>query len=329
MSQAVGAKDRADTPPLDELVRMYSRMVLIRTFEQSSERLHVNSKLSGPFHSSMGQEAVAVGVCSALREDDVITSTHRGHGHLLAKGAQMPQMLAELGGRTAGLSAGRAGSMHLADLAIGAIGENGIVGASIFLGVGAALGFQLEGVDRVSVAFFGDGAVGQGVLYECLNLAAIWQLPVVFVCEDNQYAHSFASRRLANGGDITRRAETFGIPARLVDGIDALEVRRAAEEAAARARAGDGATVIQARCYRWRGHNIGDGDHLYRPKEEVREARKRDPLDVMRAHIQAIEPSVDFEAIRTEAERAFVDAWSYVESSEVPGPEVVFRDLPA
>jgi pyruvate dehydrogenase E1 component alpha subunit len=219
--------------------------------------------------------------------------------------------------------------MHLADPGIGAIGENGIVGASIFLGTGAALGFQLEGVDRVAVAFFGDGAIGQGILYECLNLAAIWKLPAVFVCEDNQYAHSFASKRLANEGDITARAKTFGIPASRVNGIDALEVRLAAEDAVARARSGDGATVIQALCYRWRGHNLGDGDHLYRPKEEVREARKRDPLAVMRAHIEAVDPSVDLDAIRAEAEQAFADAWTFVESSDAPRPGVVFRDLPA
>jgi pyruvate dehydrogenase E1 component alpha subunit len=238
-------------------------------------------------------------------------------------------MLAELGGRESGYGRGKAGSMHLADLQIGAIGENGVVGASIFLGTGAGLGFQLEGSDRVAVAFFGDGAIGQGILYECLNLAAIWRLPVVFVCEDNQYAHSFASRRLSNGGDVTQRAETFGVPAQRVDGLDVLQVRRAVEPAIGRARAGEGPGLVQALCYRWRGHNLGDGDHLYRPKEEVREARKKDPLAVMRDHIKAVDPTTDLDAVRARAEQTFADAWAFAESSAAPDPAVVFRDLPA
>jgi len=205
--------------PPEQLQEMYRLMVAIRTFEEGVERLHKRGLLVGPFHSSVGQEAVAVGVCTALRQDDVITSTHRGHGHLIAKGAQVKRILAELAGRATGYCRGRGGSMHLSDISVGAIGEDGIVGGSIFLATGAALGFQLEGSDRVAVAFFGDGAVGQGIFHECLNLAAMWSLPVVFVCENNQYAHSFPARRLANAGEVAdwpqRFSRRYG-PARLL-----------------------------------------------------------------------------------------------------------------
>jgi TPP-dependent pyruvate/acetoin dehydrogenase alpha subunit len=311
-----------------ELKQMLERMVLIRTFETMAEQLHAKGELSGPFHSSMGQEAVAVGVCSALREDDVITSTHRGHGHLIAKGADMKLMLAELAGREDGLGRGKSGSMHLVDTGVGAIGENGIVGASVFLATGAALGFQLEGSERVAVGFFGDGGVGQGVLYECLNLASIWSLPVVFVCEDNAYAHSFASRRLSLEGDLVEKARGFGIHADLVDGTDAVEVRGAAARAVEQARSGLGPQVLQAKCYRWKGHNMGDAHHLYRPREEVAGARNRDPLDVMIAHIRTHEPSFDPAVTHEEASAAFDHAWRFAGGSGAPTLDVVHEDVP-
>lgn len=329
MGRGRAATPHVEAPERSDLLDMYERMLLIRTFELGAERLYMEGLLAGPFHSSVGQEAVAVGVCSSLRRDDVITSTHRGHGHLIAKGASIGRMLAELGGRTTGYGRGKSGSMHLVDAAIGAIGENGIVGASIFLGTGAALGFQMGGSDRVAVAFFGDGAVGQGVLYECLNLASIWRLPVVFVCEDNQYAHSFASRRLSNGGDVTARAETFEIPAVRVDGSDALAVREAAAAGVERARAGTGPSLMQADCYRWKGHNLGDAHHLYRPREEVSEARTRDPLALMRDRIAVVEPSVDFEEMQRAAEASFASAWEATNEAAAPDLSSVFDDLPA
>jgi acetoin:2,6-dichlorophenolindophenol oxidoreductase subunit alpha len=329
MGRTDSATEQVGSIPTDALVEMYSRMMLIRTFELGAERLHTEGILSGPFHSSVGQEAVAVGVCSVLRPEDVITSTHRGHGHLIAKGADPSRMLAELAGRRTGNGRGKSGSMHLADLDVGAIGENGVVGASIFIGTGAALGFQLEGSDRVAAVFFGDGAVGQGILYECLNLASIWSLPVVFICEDNQYAHSFASKRLANGADIIERTLTFGIPAARVEGRDAIEVRLVAEAAVARAMAGEGPSLIQADCYRWKGHNLGDAHHLYRPRTEVSEARTRDPLDIMRAQVLARAPDLDIDQIRRGAEERFSSAWDEARRAPAADPGAIFDDLPA
>ena len=325
MSETETSPRRA--PSVETLIDMYSQLLRIRAFEEGAERLHTEGKLAGPFHSSIGQEAVAVGVCSVLRPADVITSTHRGHGHLIAKGADVRRMLAELGGRTTGYCKGRGGSMHLADIEVGVIGENGVVGASIFLATGAALGFQLESSDRVAVAFFGDGAIGQGILYECLNLAAIWRLPVLFVCEDNQYAHSFASKRLSAGGDVTRRAETYGIPGVRVDGTDALEVRGAAELAVERARSGQGSSLIQATCYRWKGHNLGDAHHLYRPREEVQRARTRDPIEVLEQHILSLDPDAALAPIAKAAEESFAEAWRFTEQSPAAGPDVIFEDM--
>jgi acetoin:2,6-dichlorophenolindophenol oxidoreductase subunit alpha len=313
----------------DDLFHMYKKMVAIRVFDERAEKLHTQGALSGPFHSSVGQEAVAAGVCTALLPTDVITSTHRGHGHLLAKGADMRLMLAELKGRADGYSHGLGGSMHIADLAVGAIGENGIVGASIFLGTGAALGFQLDGSGRIAAALFGDGAIGQGILYECLNLAAIWQLPIVFVCENNQYAHSFAVRKLAGANELPARVATYGIPAVRVDGTDATVVRSAVDEAVNRARRGDGPSLIVAECYRWRGHNLGDADHLYRSREEVADRRQRDPLAVMREHLERAGLGKDIlDSAEGEALKAFEVALSFAEESELPSLDLILKGVP-
>jgi TPP-dependent pyruvate/acetoin dehydrogenase alpha subunit len=319
--------DGAASLPTEELVDMYRRMMTIRVFEEGAERLHTEAFLSGPFHSSMGQEAVAVGVCSVLGVDDMFTSTHRGHGHLIAKGGDIRRMLAELKGRSTGYSQGMGGSMHLADISIGAIGENGIVGGSMFLATGAALGFQLEGGSRVAVAFFGDGGVGQGIFHECLNLAAIWRLPVVFVCENNQYAHSFPARDLSNGGDIAGRAAAYGCPGVRVDGTDALEVRRASQIAVDRARRGEGPSLIEAVCYRWRGHNLNDSHLLYRSREEVDEARKRDPVAIMRAFAGARISEEQLQAVDREVQDAFEAARVFAENSPPARPETVFDQV--
>jgi len=315
--------------PPEQLQEMYRLMVAIRTFEEGVERLHKRGLLVGPFHSSVGQEAVAVGVCTALRQDDVITSTHRGHGHLIAKGAQVKRILAELAGRATGYCRGRGGSMHLSDISVGAIGEDGIVGGSIFLATGAALGFQLEGSDRVAVAFFGDGAVGQGIFHECLNLAAMWSLPVVFVCENNQYAHSFPARRLPNAGEVAGRAAAYGLPGVKVDGTDAVAVRAATEEAVARARQAGGATLVEATCYRWRGHNLGDADHLYRSREAVQEAEQRDPVLVMRTYLEGVVNAEELQQLEAGVLEEFEQAWQFAQESPLPDPRVIFDDVPA
>lgn len=307
----------------DQLLEMYRLMYAIRTFEDRCERMHMDGILSGPFHSSAGQEAVAVAVCAALRVDDVVTSTHRGHGHLLAKGAGMDRMLAELMGRSSGYSGGRGGSMHLADMAVGAIGENGIVGGSIFLATGAALGFQVQGLPHVAVAFFGDGAVGQGVLYECFNMAVLWSLPVVFVCENNQYAHSFPARELFRGGDSVDRAQGFGVPATRVDGVDALRIYEAAVGAVNRARDLQGPSLIQADCYRWRGHNLGDAQQLYRTRDEVEAGRRRDPVAIMRAFAGELVPEDQLLAAEEGVALEFEAAFRFASASDSPGPESI------
>lgn len=310
------------------LLDAYRRMYAIRTFEDRCERMHMDGKLSGPFHSSAGEEAVAVGVCAVLQPGDVITSTHRGHGHLLAKGAGMDRMLAELMGRSTGYSGGRGGSMHLADASVGALGENGIVGGSVFLATGAALGFQAKGEARVAVSFFGDGAAGQGVLYECLTMAALWGLPVVFVCENNQYAHSFPAKELFRAGDLVTRASGFGVRAARVDGIELLDVYEAAADAVERARKGEGPSLIQADCYRWRGHNLGDAQQLYRTREEVEAGRRRDPVTLMRAVASELVTEIELNAVERQVEADFEAAVEFASGSPVPAAASIFEGVP-
>ena len=261
-----------------QLLDMFRLMCTIRRFEQAMEGAHLNGELYGPFHSSMGQEAVSVGVCASLRPDDVVASTHRGHGHVIAKSAELGPLCAELWGRATGYCGGKGGSMHIVSLERGIIGQSPIIGASEFLATGAALAFQLTNQNRVAIAFFGDGAVGQGVFHETLNLAAIWKLPVVFVAENNGFAHSFRPNQMQVNPDIASRAKGYGVPGVIVDGTDVFDVYAASRAAVARARDGDGPTLIEARCYRWQGHNLGDADHFYRSREEVEQGRENDPL---------------------------------------------------
>ncbi len=261
------------------LCEMFRLMYTIRRFEVATEQAHLGGELYGPFHSSMGQEAVAVGVSLSLHPDDVVTSTHRGHGHAIAKGAELGRICAELWGRSTGYCQGKGGSMHIVSMEHGFVGQSPIIGGSGLLATGAALAFDLKGNSRVAVAFMGDGAVGQGVFHESLNLAAIWRLPVVFVVENNGFAHSFRSEQMQLNPDVASRAEGYGIPGVVVDGIEVLGVYGAAKTAVERARRGEGPTLIEAKCYRWRGHNLGDAEHLYRPREEVEKARRDDPIE--------------------------------------------------
>jgi TPP-dependent pyruvate/acetoin dehydrogenase alpha subunit len=312
-----------------ETVReLYRRMVVIRRFEEQVETAHREGRLYGPFHSSVGQEAVAVGACSALRPSDVVTSTHRGHGHVIAKGGDLRRMCAELWGRATGYCKGKGGSMHLVDAERGVLGQNGIVGASFFLGAGAGLAFQLHGQDRVALAFAGDGQVGQGVFHEALTLAALWRLPVVFVVENNGFAHSFPSSALQPGGSIAGRADGFGMPGVRVDGTDVLAVYDAVGQAAERARRGQGPTLIEAVCDRWRGHNLGDADHRYRDRREVARARANDPVELFRKEAIRLVDEGALAAIDADAARSVEDAIRFAESSPAPDPAEALRDLP-
>lgn len=260
-------------------VDLYRTMRTIRQFETTAGELFAAGQLPGFIHLSIGQEAVAAGVCGALDDADYITTTHRGHGHCIAKGGGVTQMMGELYGREGGYALGRSGSMHIADNAVGILGANAIVGGGIPMAVGGAFAAQLAGTGQVSVSFFGDGAVAEGVLHECMNLAALWRLPIVFVCEHNGYAEMTpVSTHLANP-EVTVLASAYGIPAVKVDGNDVAAVLSASQEAVARARAGEGPSFIEARTNRWRGHFEGD-PQKYRPREELNAMSQQDPLQL-------------------------------------------------
>jgi pyruvate dehydrogenase E1 component alpha subunit len=319
----------ADDPPADLHLGLFGRMVAIRHFEDRAEKLHHEGLIVGPFHSSAGQEAVAVGACAPLRTDDVITSTHRGHGHLIGKGADLIRMWAELRGLEGGYCRGLGGSMHVTDMEIGAIGENGIVGASAHLATGAALGFQLQGSDRVALAFTSDGALAQGVLFESLTLAGLWSLPVVFVCEDNRYAHSFPSARLPLTANDTPWWTPFGVDGARADGTDVLKVMELTSRAVDRARRGGGASFLHFECYRWRGHNLNDAHLLYRTQEEVTDGRTRDPIAISRVALAAHFAGEEIAEAEAEARAAVERAWDAAGSgARRPDRSRVFEGVP-
>jgi acetoin:2,6-dichlorophenolindophenol oxidoreductase subunit alpha len=263
----------------DLSLRMYAQMRKIRVFEEHVDGLYRSRKMPGLAHLYIGEEAVAVGVCEALRRDDYITSTHRGHGHCLAKGASVELMFSELLGKEAGYCRGKGGSMHIADHVNGNLGANAIVGGSSGIATGAAFSAVRRGTDQVAVCFFGEGALGQGILYEVMNMASLWRLPVVYLCENNLY-NEYTHYSETTAGDLAVRAEAFGIPARAVDGQDVRAVHAAAGDAVERARAGGGPAFLVANTYRFRGHHVGDVDRAYyRGKdEEERWTAERDPL---------------------------------------------------
>lgn len=285
----------------DTALALHRTMVSIRHFETTAGELFAAGKLPGFIHLSIGQEAVAAGVCAALSDSDYITTTHRGHGHCIAKGGRVLEMMAELFGREGGYALGRSGSMHIADNAVGILGANAIVGGGIPMAVGGGFAGQLAGRGQVSVAFFGDGAVGEGVLHESLNLAALWKLPVIFVCEHNGYAEMTPlSSHLANPR-VTDLAASYGMATRAVDGNDVGEVLRAARDAVSRARAGEGPTLIEASTTRWRGHFEGDPQR-YRPREEIEAMTERDPLPAWRSVLESTYDVATEELDRMDAE---------------------------
>lgn len=265
---------------------LYRTMQLIRTTEEQLARLHARGLVHGACHTYVGQEAIATGVCAHLRTEDAIFSTHRGHGHALAKGLPPDELIAELLGRSTGCSRGRGGSMHLFSPEIGIMGTSGIVGPCILQAAGAGYSFQLLKTDQVAVAFFGDGAVNNGAFHEGLNLAAIWKLPVLFVCENNQFATEVPFQYAAGNPDVASRAASYGIAGVQLDGNDVIAVSRTAEEAVARARSGGGPTLMECRTYRTRPHAEGMGDYTYRTREDVALWRERCPLQRYRASLR-------------------------------------------
>ena len=281
----------------------------IRIFEEAVDELFARGLMHGTMHLSIGQEATAVGGCSALRDDDMITSTHRGHGHCIAKGADLVRMMAELLAKETGYCAGRGGSMHIADVATGNLGANGIVAGGIPIAVGAALTQRLRGTSRVVLAYFGDGATNEGAFHEAVNLAAIWRLPVIFLCENNQYGMSMAQTAATAVARLAERAPAYGIPGSTVDGNAVQDVHDAVTAAVERARAGDGPTLIEALTYRWKGHSKSD-KNLYRTRGEIEEWRGRDPVARFEADVLAAGTLTqsDLDAVRAGARTAVRDA---------------------
>ena len=256
----------------------------IRLFEEAVDDLFARGMMHGTMHLSIGQEASATGVCLAMRKGDHLTSTHRGHGHCIAAGADLDRMMAELLAKETGYCRGRGGSMHIADVTTGNLGANGIVGGGIPIAVGAALGLRMQGKDAVVVSFFGDGATNEGAFHEALNLAAVWDLPVVFVCENNKYGMSMSTEFSTRVVNLADRAQGYAIPGVSVDGNDVQAVYDAASAAIAHARAGGGPTLIEAVTYRWKGHSKSD-KNLYRTREEIAEWREKDPIAAFLAQV--------------------------------------------
>lgn len=310
------------------LLQMFRKMTEIRAFEEKAVELFMAGQLPGFLHSCLGQEASAVGVCLALEPNDYVLTTHRGHGHLIAKGGDVKRMMAELFAKETGYCHGKGGSMHIADFEIGLIGANGIVGAGMPLAVGAALSSQMRRSGQVTVVFFGDGASNQGTFHESMNMASIWNLPVVFVCENNNYAESTCATYHKRVDDVATRAKAYDVPGVVVDGNDVAAVHEAARVAIERARSGQGPSLLECKTYRWLGHYVGDPG-VYRPPEEVAEWKAREPVGLFKNVLAArFGISVDeLERIEQES-RALVDAAvEFAKSSPLPPTETALEDV--
>lgn len=315
----------------EKLLEMYEKMVRIRKFEVKVEELHLEGKLPGLKHLYIGEEAVAVGVISALRENDYIASTHRGHGHCIAKGSDIKKMMAELYGKKTGYCKGKGGSMHISDIDIGILGANGIVGANIPIAGGAALSAKLRGTNQVAVSFFGDGGANEGIFHEGINLASAWKLPVIFVCENNQYAISTHQSRVTAISNMGDRASSYGIPKFIVDGMDVLTVHRAANKAVRWAREGKGPTLIECKTYRFRGHYVGEGSRelSYRAEEELEEWEKRCPVEKFKSELIAknILTCSLAKEISDKIDGEIEDAVKFAEEGPYPDPQEALDDL--
>ncbi|HWI73708.1 MAG TPA: thiamine pyrophosphate-dependent dehydrogenase E1 component subunit alpha [Baekduia sp.] len=315
--------------PPKPLTELYRSMALVRAFETRVASLYRDGDIPGFVHTSLGQEAVAVGVCSALGEDDYLTTTHRGHGHVLAKGADVRGMMAELFGRADGLCRGKGGSMHVADPSVGILGANAIVGAGIPLATGAGLSSKLLGQERVAVAFFGEGAVNQGMFHEAVNLAAIWDLPVIFICENNRYAEFTDSSTMARVTSVVDRATGgYGIWAQAVDGNDVEAVHAVSREAAERCRAGEGPALVEAATYRWHGHYEGDGQP-YKPEDEAEAWKARDPLLLAEQALveRAAATAEELSEVRRLAAEQVDDAIAFARAGSAPDEQEAYQHV--
>lgn len=307
---------------------LYQSMVLIREAEETLIRLFSQNRMPGFIHSYIGEEATAVGVCAALRPDDYLTSTHRGHGHILAKGGDLKLFFAELYGKADGYCKGKGGSMHVADAGLGILGANGIVGGGIAIAAGAALAAKMRGTDQVAVSFMGDGATDIGAFHESLNLAAIWDVPVVFVVENNGYADFISQRDHQRIEKISTRAASYGMAGETVDGNDVEQVMRAAADAVGRARSGLGPTLLECVTYRWRGHFEGD-PQPYRGQDEVAAWKERDPLLLTEGRLaeRGELDAAERDAIREAARAQVAEAVEFAEAGAIPEPLSALEDV--
>ncbi|WP_212524196.1 thiamine pyrophosphate-dependent dehydrogenase E1 component subunit alpha [Actibacterium sp. MT2.3-13A] len=317
------AKTKTNT---EDYLRMYRQMVRIRTFEDNANQLYLSAKMPGLTHMYSGEEAVAVGICEALRVTDKITSTHRGHGHCVAKGADFKEMFCELLGKEEGYCRGKGGSMHIADQSNGNLGANAIVGGSMGIATGSAFTARLLGRDDVTVCFFGDGATAQGLWYEVMNMAALWKLPVIYACENNGYSEYTKTDEIA-AGSIVARAEAFGIESHQVDGQDVLAVNALTQKLVERARKGEGPFFIELMTYRYHGHHVGDiNREYYRSKEEEQDWKvNRDPIIRFRSWLveQGIASEEEIEAMNAEIKEDAAAAVEYALHAKYPGANEV------
>ncbi|HEU4368274.1 MAG TPA: thiamine pyrophosphate-dependent dehydrogenase E1 component subunit alpha [Methylomirabilota bacterium] len=316
------------TPGPDALLSMYAGMVRVRTFEERVRELFAAGRIPGFLHTSVGQEAIAAGTAAALRPDDYVLSTHRGHGHLVAKGGSLRGLMAELYGKANGICHGKGGTMHIADASVGYLGANGVLASGCVVAPGIGLSIKQRRSGQVVLTFFGDGAANRGPFHEGVNMAAIWALPVVFFCENNRWASTTASALSAAGGSIAARAAGYAIPGETIDGNDVLAVHAAVSRAAERARRGDGPSLIEARTIRWVGHFEGDAQ-AYRSKEEVAEGRRTDPIARLGRLLEArgLLDAAGAERIRTAVAAEIDDAVTHAEASPLPDPREALTDL--
>jgi len=312
----------------EKLIEMYRTMVRIRRFEERVAREFADGNIPGSVHSYIGEEAVAAGAIAHLRTDDYILSTHRGHGHLIAKGGQTDRMMAELFAKKTGYNQGKGGSMHIADVDIGILGAMGIVGSGIPIATGVGLSAKMRGTDQVTVCFFGDGASNLGRFHEGINLGAVWKLPVIYICENNLWAVSVPTSTSLAINDIADRAIGYGIPGAVVDGMDVIAVYETVGEAVARARRGEGPTLIECKTYRYRGHFEGDSG-TYRPKEEIEEWLKRDPIKSFKEELVKMKVLTEKQADEIDQEilEEMDQAVKFAQESPFPEPEETLENV--
>lgn len=313
----------------ENILKMYQSMLKIRYFENEITNVYSKGLMPGLAHLYIGEEAIAVGVCANLTERDFAVSTHRGHGHLIAQGADLKKMMAEVLGKETGYCKGKGGSMHIMDIKKGILGANGIVGAGIPIATGSAYSAKVRGTDQVTISFFGDAASNQGTFHESVNMAAAWKLPVVYVCENNLYGISVDIRKVTATKDLAIRAKAYNIPGVVVDGNDILEVYKISQEAIERARKGEGPSLIECKTYRWKGHHVGDPGQVYRLEKETEEWKEHCPIKTFRERLikEKIFSKEELDLIEKDTKEMIKEVADFAIQSPYPNENEVYEDL--